>query len=37
MDRIAAHEVELTSRAIELLTERHGDDLQIFGPPADPT
>ena len=28
MDRIAAHENELTSRAIELLTERHGDDLQ---------
>jgi cysteine desulfurase/selenocysteine lyase len=37
MERITAHEVELTSRAIELLTERHGDDLRIFGPPADPT
>jgi cysteine desulfurase/selenocysteine lyase len=36
MERIAAHEVELTSRAIELLKERHGADLQIFGPPADP-
>jgi cysteine desulfurase/selenocysteine lyase len=36
MDRIAAHEVELTARAIESLTERHGDDLRIFGPPADP-
>ena len=36
MDRIAAHENELTSRAIELLTERHGADLKIFGPPADP-
>jgi cysteine desulfurase / selenocysteine lyase len=35
MDRITAHEVELTSRAIDLLTERHGDDLRIFGPPAD--
>jgi cysteine desulfurase/selenocysteine lyase len=37
MERITAHEVELTSRAIELLTERHGDDLHIFGPPADPS
>jgi cysteine desulfurase/selenocysteine lyase len=37
MERIAAHEIELTSRAIDLLTERHGDDLRIFGPPADPT
>ena len=36
MERIAAHEVELTSRAIDLLVERHGDDLRIFGPPADP-
>jgi cysteine desulfurase/selenocysteine lyase len=35
MERIAAHEVELTARAIELLTERHGDQLRIFGPPAD--
>ena len=37
MERITAHEVELTSRAIELLTDRHGDELRIFGPPADPT
>jgi cysteine desulfurase/selenocysteine lyase len=37
MDRIAAHETELTSRAIEILTERHGDDLQIFGPSSDPS
>jgi cysteine desulfurase/selenocysteine lyase len=36
MDRIEAHEAELTSTAIKLLTERHGDDLRIFGPPADP-
>jgi cysteine desulfurase/selenocysteine lyase len=36
MERIAAHEIELTSRAIDLLTEHHGDDLRIFGPPADP-
>jgi cysteine desulfurase/selenocysteine lyase len=36
MDRVAAHETELTSRAIELLTERHGDDLKIFGPTSDP-
>ena len=37
MDRVAAHETELTSRAIEILTERHGDDLQIFGPSSDPS
>jgi len=37
MERVARHEIELTARAIELLTERHGDDLRIFGPPADPT
>jgi len=36
MDRIAAHETELTSRAIRLLTERHGNDLKIFGPPSEP-
>ena len=36
MDRVAAHETQLTSRAIELLTERHGDDLKIFGPTSDP-
>ncbi|MGD0284986.1 MAG: SufS family cysteine desulfurase [Acidimicrobiales bacterium] len=35
MDRVAAHETQLTSRAIELLTERHGDDLKIFGPTSD--
>jgi cysteine desulfurase/selenocysteine lyase len=35
MERITAHEVELTSRAIGLLVDRHGDDLRIFGPPAD--
>src|ERR1039458_774938 len=36
MDRIAAHETELTSRAIEILTERHGDDLQILRARAHP-
>ncbi|MGP8149392.1 MAG: SufS family cysteine desulfurase [Acidimicrobiales bacterium] len=36
MDRVAAHETELTSRAIELLTERHGDDVKIFGPTSEP-
>jgi cysteine desulfurase / selenocysteine lyase len=35
MSRIEAHEVQLTSRAIESLLERHGDDLRIYGPPAD--
>ena len=35
MDRVAAHETALTSRAIDLLTDRHGDDLQIFGPTSD--
>jgi cysteine desulfurase/selenocysteine lyase len=35
MERISAHEIELTARAIDILTERHGDDLRIFGPPAD--
>ncbi|MFZ2058188.1 MAG: SufS family cysteine desulfurase [Acidimicrobiales bacterium] len=37
MEKIAAHEIGLTARAIELLTDRHGDDLQIFGPTADLT
>ncbi len=37
MDRVAAHEIELTSKAVELLGERHGDDLKIFGPAPDPT
>ena len=36
MDRVEAHETALTSRAIELLTERHGAELRIFGPPSDP-
>jgi len=36
MEKIAAHEIELTSRAIEILMDRHGSDLRIFGPPADP-
>jgi cysteine desulfurase/selenocysteine lyase len=37
MEKIAAHEIGLTARAIELLTDRHGDDLQIFGPTDDLT
>jgi cysteine desulfurase/selenocysteine lyase len=36
MDRVEAHENALTSRAIELLTDRHGAALRIFGPPSDP-
>lgn len=35
MDRIVAHEIALTRTAATLLTERHGDDLRIFGPPGD--
>src|SRR5208282_5266132 len=36
LEKIAAHEIELTSRAIDILMDRHGNDLRIFGPPADP-
>ncbi len=36
MDRVAAHETALTSRAIELLVGRHGSDVKIFGPTSDP-
>ncbi|MGD1011290.1 MAG: SufS family cysteine desulfurase [Acidimicrobiales bacterium] len=32
MDRIEAHERSLTTRAIDVLSERHGDDLTIYGP-----
>jgi cysteine desulfurase / selenocysteine lyase len=35
MDAIRAHEIELTGYAINVLKERYGDDLTIFGP-ADP-
>ena len=35
MERIAAHERALTRWAIDLLEERHGDDLVIFGPGND--
>lgn len=36
-EAIAAHERALTYQAIELLTDRHGDDIRIFGPgPDDP-
>ena len=36
MDRVALHENKLTATALDLLAERHGDDIKIFGPPADP-
>jgi cysteine desulfurase / selenocysteine lyase len=32
MDRIRAHDVELTTYAMAALTERFGDDIRIFGP-----
>jgi cysteine desulfurase/selenocysteine lyase len=35
LEAIAAHERALTNHAIEVLTERHGDDISIFGPPAE--
>jgi cysteine desulfurase/selenocysteine lyase len=35
LEAIAAHERALTDRAIELLEQRHGDDLKIFGPGRD--
>jgi cysteine desulfurase/selenocysteine lyase len=35
MERIAAHERALTTHAVATLRERHGDDLRIFGPPAE--
>ncbi len=37
LERVTLHENELTAFALELLAERHGDDIQIFGPPADPS
>jgi cysteine desulfurase/selenocysteine lyase len=33
MDDVREHERALTGQAMSLLTERHGDDLRIFGPP----
>ncbi|HJV09318.1 MAG TPA: SufS family cysteine desulfurase [Acidimicrobiales bacterium] len=33
MDAIREHEIALTTHAMATLTERHGDDLRIFGPP----
>jgi cysteine desulfurase/selenocysteine lyase len=33
MEAIRAHEIALTTYAMESLTERFGDDLRIFGPP----
>ena len=35
MDRVRAHERELTAYALRTLTDRHGDDITIQGP-ADP-
>jgi cysteine desulfurase/selenocysteine lyase len=35
MDRIRAHELALTTYAMDTLTERFGDDIHLFGP-ADP-
>jgi cysteine desulfurase/selenocysteine lyase len=35
MDAVREHEVALTTHALDTLTERHGDDIRIFGP-ADP-
>ncbi len=32
MDAVREHEVALTSQALATLSERHGDDLRIFGP-----
>jgi cysteine desulfurase/selenocysteine lyase len=34
MDRVRAHERELTAYAIEALSEQLGDDCRIFGPPV---
>jgi cysteine desulfurase/selenocysteine lyase len=34
MDRIRAHERELTTYALEAIAERLGDDCRVFGPPA---
>ena len=34
MDAVREHEVALTTHAMATLTERHGDDLRIFGPPG---
>ena len=33
MDAVRNHEQALTGRALSVLTERHGDDLRLFGPP----
>ena len=35
LEQIAAHERALTNHAINVLADRHGDDVKIFGPPAD--
>jgi cysteine desulfurase/selenocysteine lyase len=35
MDAVRRHEIELTTYALTTLAERHGDDLNVFGP-ADP-
>jgi len=33
MDRVRRHEVDLTTYAMAVLTDRFGDDIRIFGPP----
>ena len=33
MEAVREHEQALTGHALSVLTERHGDDLRIFGPP----
>jgi cysteine desulfurase/selenocysteine lyase len=33
MEAVREHEVSLTAHALATLTERHGDDIRIFGPP----
>ncbi len=36
MDRIRAHELELTNHALARLDEKLGSDVRVFGPPAGP-
>jgi cysteine desulfurase/selenocysteine lyase len=35
MESIAAHERALTRRALDVLEDRHGADVTVYGPPAD--
>ena len=34
MDAVRAHEISLTRYALDALTDRFGDDIRIYGPPA---